>query len=604
MSGELDLIIHEGQLVGLGNVQLYLVDDFDTAWELMQWIEGRDWLAVDTETTGLVIGKDVVRTVQVGGLDAGWTIPWVGWSGLFIDILKQFVRRRQRFIMHNAKFDAGMLSHMGVDIPRYLIDDTRIMSHILTPASSTALKSQAARYVDPIAAAPQKKLDEAIGPRGPWTWATVPINFPPYWQYAALDTVLTAHLYRHHWPLIEREYRESYELENSVQWTIEKMERHGARIDDAYAREKYRHFTNFVDEAERWVRSEYGISPGSNQEVVRVLQEAGFVFTKATAAGAVSLDKEVLAGIDHPLARTVLERRQLQKLASTYLRHYIDEQDSNGFIHPSINTLGARTGRMSMERPNLQNLPRKSEANPAAEVVRNCVIASPENILLMCDFDQIEMRLLAHLSQDPGLIAAFAADEDFFVTLARAIFGDDTITKKDPRRSPVKNVAYAQIYGAGLDRLAKTIGLPVAQVRVVKDRYNTLYPGVARFQRAVEQAAWTRQREEGTPYARSIVTGRRHVADTNKIYALVNYLIQGTAAEIFKQKLLSLDAAGLGDFMVVPVHDEIILDVPVKEQNRVMTTLREIMNDTESYSVPISASVSRGDRWGMKEEVG
>lgn len=601
MGSELDIIVHDGELVGLGNVKLHLVDDFDTAWEFWQWLEGRDFVAVDTETTGLVIGSDVVRTVQVGGLDAGWTIPWVGWSGLFEDMLKKF---DGPIVMHNAKFDAGMLSHMGVHVPRHRIEDTRVMSHILEPHLSTALKSQAGRHVDPVAASPQKKLDEAIGARGPWTWATVPINFPPYWQYGALDPVLTAHLYVRHKKLIAAEAPESYQLENAVQWVIEKMERHGCRIDTPYTEQQRRKFDSFVADAEAWVQREYGVSPGSNQAVVRILQEAGFQFTKATAAGAISLDKEVLAGIDHPLAKIVLQRRQLQKLSSTYLKHYLEEQDDDGYIHPSINTLGARTSRMSMERPNLQNLPRKSEANKAAEVVRNCVIASENNSLVMCDFDQIEMRLLAHLSQDPNLIAAFSAPDDFFVTLARDIFMDPTLQKSDPRRSVTKNVGYAQIYGAGIAKMAQTAGVPEDQVRVVKQRFDTLYPGVRRFQQEVERVAWARQRTEGVPYARSMVTGRRHVADTNKIYALVNYLIQGTAAEVFKQKLLSLDAAGLGEYMVIPVHDEIILDVPNTEKDDIVRTLRDIMNDTTTFSVPISASVAQGERWGMKEEVG
>jgi DNA polymerase-1 len=584
-------------LPGLDNVRLHLVDDFDTAWECMNWLGNMDEIAVDTETTGLVIGKDTVRLVQVGGCDEGWAIPWHRWSGLFEDIVKRF---EGRFTMQNAKFDAGMLEHMGVHVPRDRIDDVRPMSHILEPNYSTALKSQASRYVDPSAADAQKDLADAIKR---WGWDGVPIDFPPYWQYAALDTVLTAQLKRHHYPLVMAEAPEAYDLENSVTWVTEKMERHGAHIDFEYTHDHYYKFLRYCGDAEAWVKAEYGITPGSNQSVVRILQEAGYQFTKATAAGAVSLDKEVLEGVDHPLAQTVLKRRQLQKLASTYLSHFLNERDGDDYIHPSINTLGARTSRMSMERPNLQNLPRKSEKNRAAEVVRNCITASEGNRLLMCDFDQIEMRLLAHLSQDPGLISAFGKSEDFFVTLAREVFLDPTIEKSDPRRSRVKNVGYAEIYGAGIAKMAQTAGVAEDQIRVVKNRWDASYPGVKRFKQAVENEAWNRQRAEGIPYARSIVTGRRHVADVNKIYALVNYLIQGTAAEVFKKALLKLDAAGLGEYMVVPVHDEIILDVPLGEVDDVVQALRDNMNDSDSFSVPISASVSAGERWGLKEEL-
>jgi DNA polymerase-1 len=582
--------------VGLENVKLHLVDDFDTAWECMNWLEGMDEIAVDTETTGLVIGKDTVRLVQVGGIDDGWAIPWHRWSGLFEDIIKKF---DGRLTMQNAKFDAGMLEHMGVHIPRERIDDVRPMSHILEPNYSTALKPQAARHIDPQAASAQKELDDAIKR---WGWDGVPVDFGPYWQYGALDPVLTARLKAHHYPLVMADAPKAYDLENSVTWVTEKMERHGARIDVPYAQLHYDKFMRYCEDAEAWVKKEYGVSPGSNQAIVRILENAGYRFTKATAAGAVSLDKEVLSGVDHPLAEVVLKRRQLQKLASTYLTHFLGERDSDDFIHPSINTLGARTSRMSMERPNLQNLPRKSEKNKAAEVIRNCVIPSDGNILLMCDFDQIEMRLLAHLSQDPGLIAAFGLAEDFFVTLAREVFLDPTITKEDPRRSRVKNVGYAEIYGAGIAKMAQTAGVPEDQIRVVKNRWDASYPGVKRFKQAIENQAWGTQRTEGVPYARSIVTNRKHVADVNKIYALVNYLIQGTAAEVFKLALLKLDAAGLGKFMVVPVHDEIILDVPLNEVDDVVDALRDNMNDNSSFLVPISASVSSGERWGTKTE--
>src|SRR6185369_10480365 len=157
--------------------------------------------------------------------------------------------------------------------------------------------------------------------------------------------------------------------------------------------------------------------------------DAGYEFSKATKSGAVSLDKDVLGHIDHPLAQAVLRRRQYQKMASTYLKFYLEHTQSDGCVHPSINTLGTRTGRCSMDHPNLQNLPRKNEHNPAATVVRNCVRARPGHTLLMADFDQIEMRGLAIMSRDPGLVAAFRAPEDFFVTVARNIFSDPSLVK-------------------------------------------------------------------------------------------------------------------------------------------------------------------------------
>lgn len=605
-----DLIVRDRPR-DMREVQLHLVDDFDTAWEFWNWLEGMDRVALDTESTGLVRGTDFVRMTQIGGVDAGWAIPHHRWSGLVVEFLRKFTGR---LTLHNAKFDAGMLAHDGIQLPRERVDDTMVMSHILEPHMSSALKQQSRRFVDDAAASAQVSLDVAINGRGGWTWATVPIDYGPYWQYAALDTVLTARLREHHWPLMQP-YLKAYDLEMAYTWLSERMENHGMRVDRDYAREKKAVFDEYagtpatatapaiLGTAAVWIKEHYGVSAGSNQAIIKVLQEAGYTFDKLTVSGALALDKEVLAGIDHPLATTVLQRRQLQKMSSTYLKHFIEDADAAGYIHPDIRTMGARTGRSSISRPSLQNLPTKSEANRAAESVRDCVIASEGNRLMFCDFDQIEMRLLAHLSGDAGLRQAFLDPGDFFCNLGAQIFDDPDFQKKDPRRRLVKNGSYAKIYGAGIPKMARTLGVPEAVMRTVMARFDASYPGVNRFQKSVESRAWERQRSEGVPYAVSSLTGRRHVADTNKVYTLLNYLIQGTAAEALKLKALELDAAGLGDYLVIPVHDEVVLDVPADLVQDTARVLHSTMNDTEMFSVPVSASVAVGDRWGRKEEL-
>lgn len=586
----------------MDNVKLHLVDDFDTAWELFRWLEERTWVAVDTETTGLKIGRETVRLVQVGGLDAGWAIPWEWWAGIFRDLLRRM--RGIKIVMHNAKFDAGMLEHMGVTVSRTDVHDTMVMAHLLEPNYSSGLKQQAGRHVDEQAASAQVSLDVAINGRGGWTWETVPVEYGPYWQYAALDAVLTAHLFVRHYPRVVRDYPRAYDLEMASTWVIEKMERHGALIDRGYAVEQRDRFAEYVAQAGRWVEDTYGVRAGSNPAVIKILQDAGFTFSKLTESGAnFALDKDVLEGIDHPLAATVLQRRRLEKLSSTYLKHFIEDVDAGGRIHPDIRSVGARTGRMSISDPSLQNLPRKSDRNRAAEVVRNCVVGAEGHTLMMCDFDQIEMRVLAHYAGSRGLREAFLGPEDFFVTLARQVYEDPTIVKSDPRRSRVKNVGYAKIYGAGVAKMAATGGVQEAVIREVVTRFDLLYHEVPAMTKALERLAWQRQHDEGEPYALSCLTGRRQVVANDKVYSLLNRLIQGTAAEAFKMKLLELDAAGLGEYMVVPVHDEIVLEVPDDLVGDAAQTLRKVMNDDQLFSVPVTASVSTGKRWGIKEEL-
>lgn len=584
--------------MSLQDVKLHLVTSIDEVLKLHEWLGTRrehHALAFDTETTGLVIGTDHVRLIQIGDAHHGWAIPIDRWGGVFEDVVRRW---DGTWLAHNAKFDVGMLDHSKIHMPRSRVHDTRIMTQVLAPNMSTALKNVAARLVDAHAAGLQTELKDTT-----WTWATVPIDYQPYWTYAALDAVLTWRVYDVLWPQVQAECPDAFELENAVSWVIERMERYGAHIDVGYASDKLVAFESYVRDVEKWCVTEYGVKPGSNAAVIEVLQDAGYEFTKPTKSGAISLDEEVIGGIDHPLAAAVLQRRKIQKLASTYLHHFVHEVDGDHLIHPSINVLGARTSRMSMERPNLQNLPRKSSHNPPADAIRRAVNArSPEHRMLMCDFDQVEMRLLASMANEQPMIEAFRGDDDFFIALARMIYDDNTISDKtDPRRQVTKNAGYATIYAAGIPKFAQTAGIPIDQARRVRTRWDDLFPGVARFQQDVIRIAQTRRQETGRPYVRCPVTRRYQVCDAGKEYALVNYLIQGAAAAVLKKKLLELDAAGLGEWMVVPVHDEIILDVPVEHVADAAQTLRDVMNDDTMFTVPLSASVSWGDSWGSKE---
>lgn len=582
--------------MGLENVQVHLVRSFEDARQCNEWFQQAvgplGTMAIDTETTGLKWQlDDYVRTVQIGNGEHGWLIPKDYWWGLFLDIAHQ---HEGPVDMMNAPFDYSMLKKAGVEIPKHRIQDVGVMSHVLEPHMNRGLKWQADRHVDPSASAGQHRLSEAMEKNG-WTWATVPWDFPWYWRYGALDPVLTYRIREHHWPLIEKQNAlYAYELETAYQWVAMDMSANGVHVDIPHVERYLKEFRDYCVSVERWVKAEYGITPGSNQKVIQVLQAAGYQFDKTTEKGALSLDADVLEGIDHPLAAAVLSRRQLQKMASTYLSFYLNNVDSNSLIHPSINTLGTRTGRCSMSEPNFQNLPVRGTA-PGVKVVRNAITARPGNTLVFCDFDQVEMRGLAILSQDEGLRAAFRQPEDFFVTIARQIFQDPNLTKADPRRAPTKNAMYAKVYGAGIAKQALTAGVSFEQMLFINNQLNAAYPNIENYIRHIFNLGM----QQG--YVQCPLTGRRHYADPGKEYALINYLVQGWAAAMFKQKQLELHVAGLGPYMILPVHDEIILDIPTELVPEAAQTLKTIMNDT-SYPVPITASVSYGPRWGQKSE--
>ena len=591
----------------LDRVKLHYIESFDDVQAYIDWFSNKvydDPIAVDTESTGFYWHRDdYVRMVQVGDEVDGWAMRWDRFSGLFEATI---AAHEGPIDLMNAKFDYAFLRKAGVKLRQPLIRDVGVMSYVLEPHMSRALKNQAKRHVDPRAGALQWQLDEAIGGRSEWTWATIPHDFPLYWQYAAMDPVLTALIREHHWPLVQERAPRAYEIENEFQWVALKAETYGVCIDVDYADRHYSKFTAYCEDVERWCESEYGVKPGSNQAIVRKLVELGFsedhYFSKSTAKGAVALDSSVLEVIDHPLAQAVLQRRQLQKIASTYLRFYVGHVDSNSLIHPSINTVGALTGRMTVSEPNLQNLPVRG-TNPAHRVVRNCVVARPGHTLIMVDFDQVEMRGLAIDSGDAGLIAAFQADEDFFVSIARQVYDDPTLVKADPRRQPVKNGMYARIYGAGLVKQAATAGVSVEQMRYVNTSLNLKFPGIESYARGIiDQAIRDGRNEGGLAFTTCSLTGQRHYAERGKEYALVNYKIQGWAAKLLKLKALELDAAGLGDYIIAFIHDEIIFDMPNDLVRDAVHTIQKIMNDTTMFPVAITASVSTGQRWGEKKE--
>lgn len=588
--------------MSLDDVELALVDSFDEAANCYAYLSGRtDSIAVDTETTGFKWQyDDYARTVQVGDDDRAWMIELSRWSGLFVDLMRQ---HRGRLDFMNAKFDVPFLRKNGIQVDTSKIDDVGVMSHILEPHMSRKLKEQASRHVDPRAGAAQRELDEALSKRSEWTWATIPVDFEPYWTYGALDAVLTRRIRDHHWPLIQAQAPYAYEIENAFQWVALTAETNGVPVDVGYAAKQQTECEEYCRKVEQWCKREYGFSPGSNQKVVEKLIELGYDFEKRTEKGAFALDKEVLEGIDHPLARSVLLRRQLQKVASTYLDFYVKHGFRTGLIHPSINTLGARTSRMSMSEPNFQNLPRVSEKNRAASVVRNCVAAQPGHVLIMCDFDQVEMRGLAIMSGDEGLRGAFRSENDFFVNLARNVFQDPTIVKSDPRRQVVKNVGYAKIYSAGVAKLAITAGIPYEQAQYANAAFDQAYPRAKDYLGKLYNQAMRQMAEEGgLAYTTCPLTGRRHYADRGKEYALSNYKIQGWAAALFKLKMLELANAGLDRYIILFVHDEVILHVPIEDSYDVVQVLRGIMNDDQMFPVPISAGISWGYRWGEKRE--
>lgn len=600
----------------LQGVKLHLVESVEDVNACLEWLGTLtcDRLGFDTETTGLSPEVDRVRLVQFGDAFTGWAIPIDRWWGLVWEIVNRW-KRRGRFVAHNARFDVAMLRNHDIHVPVHLVDDTMMLAHIVNPTIPVALKRQAARHIDAQAAAMQRQLDDVMHAGG-WTWATIPVTATGrcrvYWVYAALDPVLAIRLWDHHWPVVEKTAPRAYDIELSVGWIADRMERRGVVVDREYTSVKEREFVEMHDSLAKRGVDEFGVSLSSAQQIVDVLLRDKADLWKRTKTGW-SLDKEALEGVRHPLASLLQQYKRVEKLTSTYLRRFLEYSARDGRLHANIKTLGFSeqssdfgvvTSRMSMANPNLQQLPRVDESDPLSIVVRNCIVSSPDHTFVMFDFDQVELRIMAHLTQDPGLFEAFAQPGDFFTFMTQKVYADPTILKKDPRRSLTKSYVYASNYGSGTDRLARTTHQPLSVIEKLAADYKATYANVPRHQRTVQRTAAERYRAEGSAYVTSPLTGRHFVAeDPKKLYPLVNYQIQGLAAEIMKSKLLELDAAGLGEYLVLAVHDEAIADVPDKEVGEAIHTMSQIMNDDELLSLPLTSGGATGKRWAEKQDV-
>ena len=602
---------------GLGNVKLHLVDSVEKAHEFISWLGEKrphNAIAIDTETGELPAGKredalspwhGKLRLVQVGDGMTGWAIPWDEWSGVFYQAMERF---DGQVVCHNIAFEARWFDIQSRwKIPWERSHDTMIMAHIINPLGSGALKPLSALYVDPKAVSMQESLDQGLIENG-WTWGTVPTSYEPYWVYGALDTVLTMRLWEQFYEKCgpQGPYNRAYELEMATRKVVTRMELNGARIDLNYSKKKFDELIQYSESVKTWAANTYGgISITSNMQLVRLLESLGADITETTPSGAKSASKDqlqllIINGNNDVknLAENVLKQRKADKLANTYFSNFI-EKSIDGIVHPSVKTLGARTSRMSITDPALQTLPKGDDT------VRTAFIPREEgNVIITSDLDQVEFRMFASLSDDENLISLFhkadATGSDPFTEIGRQVYQEPDMQKSDKRRNLIKGVVYGRLYGAGVAKQALTAGVPEAQMRSVSDSFDANYPGMAMFQRQVDNIGQTRLRNEGQGYVHTW-TGRRIPCDEDRTYTLVNYLIQGGAAEVFKSNLVKLDQADLTDYLIVPVHDEIVLEAPRKDAEEIKQLVRQCMTTTEGWSVPLTADVDGPlENWGQK----
>ena len=585
----------------LDNVSIHLVESMDDLFAFKRWVgERREGvMAVDTESGGLSPWKDELRLVQFGDMRTGWTIPWDMWKGGILEIIRDY---EGEWACHNAPFEQKFFKvHGDVQLPWERLHDTMVQAKLEDPTRPAGLKPLSSRIVDRTAAQGQQALDDGMKAQG-WTWATVPISFAPYWVYAALDTVLTSHVDHQLRPKIQASYQESYDLEMATLRICTNMMLKGMKINVPYVQEAIEKFQKFSDEAREWLTAAHGVtSPLSAGQLSRAFTALGCEITQYTDQGAPQMNKDVLEYFQttardpraRQLAQYTLAVRHADKMRGTYLENFLAQRDVDDIIHASINTMAARTHRMSVSEPSLQNLPRADTA------IRGSFEARADGLVLgTVDLDQVEARMAAHFSEDPGLLQAFinadTGGSDFFCELASYIYGEE-ISKKDTRRDMVKTIVYRSNYGGGdnVVAMAAMAGVSLDQMNSAKESFDARFPGIKRILQDVCNDA----KRHNPPYIFS-PTGRKFGMLRGEEYTQgFNSLIQGHAAEYFKKCLVNMDAAGIGDKLLLPVHDEILFETERDGAEEVLRTVEDCMTDRTTYRVPITAGGKIMDRW-------
>jgi DNA polymerase-1 len=333
-----------------------------------------------------------------------------------------------------------------------------------------------------------------------------------------------------------------------------------------------------------------------------LFNKLGLAPQKKTKTG-YSTDAQTLEKLrgEHPIVEALIRYREVEKLRSTYGESLLAEVAPDGRIHATFNQTVARTGRLSSDQPNLHNIPIRSEEGRR---FRSCFLPAEGCRFLVADYNQIELRVIAHLAEDPGLIEAFRSGTDIHNVTAARIFGVDSHDVTIAMRSKAKMVSYGLAYGMESFGLAQRLGIPVEEAAAILKAYFEGFPNVRAYMERVVAEARDRGYTETLFGRRRLIpelqSGRYQVRAAGERQAM-NAGIQGLAADIFKVALVRLDArlapAGFSTRLVLQVHDEVILEVPPEEEEEAAAAVTEAMTGAADLRVPLTINVSWGATW-------
>ncbi len=572
-------------------------------------------VALDTETTSLhplnarLVGLSFcMHSNQAAylplahqGPDSETQIPF----DKALNRIKPWLEDEKRLkVGQHMKFDQHVFANHGIAL-RGIAHDTMLESYVLEAHQPHNLENLARRHLN------RDTLSyEAVTGKGVHAISFAQVALSRATEYAAEDADMTWQVHQLLYPQLEKEpaLRSIYaDLELPLHQVLWLMERNGVLLD-RNALEKQSHLLGqqLLDiEARAHLAAGHPFNLNSPKQIQTLLfEEQGLPVRKKTPGGVPSTDEEVLQdlALDYPLPKLILEYRGLAKLKSTYtdaLPRCI--HPSTGRVHTHYAQSVAVTGRLASSDPNLQNIPVRTVEGRR---IRAAFLAPPGKLLVSANYSQIELRIMAHLSQDPGLLNAFANNEDVHCATAAEIFGIRPQLVTPEQRRTAKAINFGLIYGMSAFGLARQLGLERSAAQTYMQRYFDRYPGVARYMESTRERA----RQQGyvetlfgrrlwLPELRHGAPARRQGAER----AAINAPLQGSAADLIKRAMISvqnwLDAEAPDTLLILQVHDELVLEVPDQARDQVLHALPGLMEGVASLSVPLKVDIGYGPHW-------
>ena len=596
------------------NYQTVLTEaDFDI-W--IDKIKAAELVAVDTETTSLdyMRAQLVGISLAVAPGEAAYIPFGHDYLGAPEQLSQEFVLEKIKPLLEDAsiakvgqnlKYDMSVLAQHGIDL-RGVAFDTMLESYVLdSVATRHDMDSLALKYLDEETI----KFSDVAG-KGAAQITFNQVSLEEAGPYASEDADITLRLHNQLWPQVSAEATLTKvfdEIELPLIPVLSRIERTGALVDDTLLFQQSQELSERLAELETqaWDLAGQQFNLASPKQLGEILfEKLEIPILKKTAKGAPSTKEEVLQelALDYPLPKVILEHRGLAKLKSTYTDKLpVMINPVTGRIHTSYHQAGTATGRLSSADPNLQNIPIRTAEGRR---VRQAFIAKPGCVLVAADYSQVELRIMAHLSEDPSLLAAFNAGQDIHRATAAEVFAVEPEAVTTEQRRSAKAINFGLIYGMSAFGLARQLGINRKQAAEYIELYFARYPGVQNYMNNIRYTAAENGfvetffgRRLYLPEINSRNGMRRQAAERTAI----NAPMQGTAADIIKRAMISVDdwlqSSELQSRMIMQVHDELVLEVPESELEVVKQGLIERMESAAELLVPLLVDVGVGDNW-------